>query len=95
MSEGRRRMPRKYLLISEAASDRDKEWFGEHPGASYYVRAYVPGELGPQVSVPQDAFTVVLRVHENVRMRGVAEDLGQVPSVLRRLRRMAEPLRAR
>jgi hypothetical protein len=40
------RIPRRLLRLLERVTDRDREWFLRHPGATHYVRPYVPGEFG-------------------------------------------------
>lgn len=35
-----------YGRAVEYAMDQDRRWFEEHPGATFYVRPYIDGEMG-------------------------------------------------
>ncbi len=35
--------------LTDLVCDRDRRWFEAHPGETEYVRAYVPGEIAPDV----------------------------------------------
>ncbi len=45
---GESRRPGRFERIKEGVSDRDRQWFQQHPNEDRYLRPYVPGESWPR-----------------------------------------------
>ena len=46
-SSGEVTIPRRFERIIDRVNQRDREYFEQHPSASYYRRPYIPGEFWP------------------------------------------------
>lgn len=84
--------PSRFAEIIDAASERDREFFENHPGQEYCLRPYVPGEfwIGPALDsgeppLAQDSWVLVRQVAPGIRMRrpvSVPASIPRGPQVL-------------
>ncbi len=58
-----------YMAIAEQASARDRRYFEQHPEMRSYIRAAIPGELGPPLAVYKDAQVLVTQIEPGARAR--------------------------
>ncbi len=58
-----------YMAIVEQASARDRCYFEQHPEMRSYIRAAIPGELGPPLAVYEGAQVLVLQIKPGARVR--------------------------
>lgn len=56
------------LLVMDAVSELDREWFEKHPGHRCYVRDLVPGEL-PEGAPTGHNVVLVVEMFRGARMR--------------------------
>jgi hypothetical protein len=79
VSKSRSKGPRPILSLPgfwadqvEAASERDRAYFEQHPGCEMYVRCRLPGEFGPYEGTPmveRATHVEVVQIEPGVRQR--------------------------
>ena len=63
-----RMAPEPYGSLIDETTDRDREWFEQHPGKEQRIRKYVPGELWP-LRYPSGCHVLVTQLAPGARTR--------------------------
>ena len=62
--------PRRFRPLIERVRDRDRAYFEKHPGATEYLRPYVPGEFWP-VAYPDATHVLVTQIVPGFRTKTI------------------------